>query len=256
MMKLFKLFQKLKSEPSKLAAVPKHLAIIMDGNGRWAKERSLPRTLGHRAGMERIRDAITVCLDYGVAYLTLYAFSTENWARPAEEVGFLMNLFEEALKKEIDALHQKDVKVRFIGLKNNLSPSLLELMEQSEKKTENNQALVLNLAINYGGRAEIVSAVRGIARAVQRGEFDPDNLDESAISERVFTAGQPDPDLLIRPGKESRISNFLIWQAAYAEFYFSDKYWPEFGRNELIAAFAYYSRKERRFGGIKRGESV
>lgn len=256
MMKPFDIFRNFKSKAAQFPAVPSHVAIIMDGNGRWAQERGLPRTVGHRAGIERIRDAVAVCLEHGVGYLTLYAFSTENWSRPAEEVGFLMGLFEEALKKEIDVLHQKGVKVRFIGLKTNLRPSLYQLMDQAEKKTEANQVLVLNLAINYGGRAEIVAAAKGIARAVQWGEFDPDNLDESALSGRMFTAGQPDPDLLIRPGKERRISNFLIWQAAYAEFYFSDKYWPDFGRNELLAAFAHYSRKERRFGGIKKGESV
>lgn len=235
---------------------PKHIAIIMDGNGRWARQRGLPRTAGHRAGMERIRDAVAFCLKHGISYLTLYAFSTENWKRPPEEVNFLMDLFESGIKDEVDKMAEQNVRVRFIGLKTNLRPSLLKLMEESEAKTENNQALVLNLAINYGGRAEIVSATKKIIQAVRCGELDADKLDEALFSQMLFTAGQPDPDLLIKPGKETRISNFLLWQLAYTELYFSDKFWPDFQTEDLMEAVRFYSKKERRFGGVKKGESV
>ncbi|HYH04785.1 MAG TPA: isoprenyl transferase [Bacillota bacterium] len=239
-----------------LQAIPQHVAIIMDGNGRWANEQGLPRTAGHRAGLERIRDAVTLCLEVGVKHLTLYAFSTENWKRPQDEVGFLMNLFEEALMKEVNLLHQQGVRVKFIGFRTGLSPSLVKLMEESETKTANNQSLTLNFAINYGGRPEILNACREIAVAVKKGELDPGQVTEELFSGYLFTAGQPDPDLLIKPGKEVRISNFLIWQLAYSEFYFSELYWPEFGKDALMEAFKYYGRKERRFGGIKRGDTA
>ena len=239
-----------------LQSIPQHVAIIMDGNGRWANEKGLPRTAGHRAGLERIRDAVALCLEVGVKYLTLYAFSTENWKRPQEEVGFLMNLFEEALTKEVDMMHQQGVKVKFIGLRTGLRPSLVRLMEESEAKTADNQRLTLNLAINYGGRPEIVNACREIALAVKEGKLDPSQVTEELFSNFLFTAGQPDPDLLVKPGKEVRISNFLLWQMAYTEFYFSDLYWPDFGRDALMEAFKYYGRKERRFGGIKRGDAA
>lgn len=235
--------------------VPEHLAIIMDGNGRWAEKRGLPRSAGHRIGLERIRDTVEVCLEFGVKYLTLYAFSTENWNRPATEVDFLMNLFLEALQKEIPKLHNQQIQVRFIGIKEKLSPALVELMEESEKLTSNNLALVLNIALNYGGRAEIIAAVKGIARQVKKGELDPEAIQEGDLAKRLFTSGQPDPDLLIRPGGERRISNFLIWQMAYTELYFSERYWPEFSRNELLAAFEVFSHRERRFGKVKGGGS-
>jgi undecaprenyl diphosphate synthase len=235
--------------------LPRHIAIIMDGNGRWAQKRGLPRTAGHRAGMERIRDAVNLCLDLGIKHLTLYAFSTENWKRPPAEVDFLMNLFNEALHKEIDELHQRGVRVKFIGLRTDLNPALLKLMDASEAQTVNNEALTLNFAINYGGRSEIVNACQKIVQAVQQGSLQPEELNETVFSTYLFTAGQPDPDLLIKPGKERRISNFLIWQMAYTEFYFSDLYWPDFGKEAFMEALSYFSRRERRFGGIKRGET-
>lgn len=243
-----------KKKPN-IEKVPQHLAIIMDGNGRWAEKRGLPRSAGHRVGMERVRDAIEVCREFKVKYLTLYAFSTENWNRPATEVDYLMNLFLEALQNEVPKLHQHQIRIRFIGIKDKLAPDLIKLMEESEKLTSNNNALTLNIALNYGGRAEIVAAVRGIARQVKEGKMNPEQLQEEDLAKHLFTSGQPDPDLLIRPGGERRISNFLIWQIAYTELYFSKRYWPEFTKNDLLAAFESFSRRERRFGQIKGGRS-
>lgn len=251
-MKISNWFRKKPDAPK---VVPEHVAIIMDGNGRWAERRGLPRSAGHRAGVERIRDTIDACLEYGVKYLTLYAFSTENWNRPASEVDFLMNLFMEALQKKVPELHQQQIKIRFIGLKDKLAPELVELMEESEKLTSANNRLTVNIAINYGGRSEIMAAVKGIARQVKEGGLDPDRLQEEVLTARLFTSGQPDPDLLIRPGGEKRISNFLIWQTAYTELYFTDDYWPDFSKKHLLAAFKSYSTRERRFGRVKGGRS-
>ncbi|MGE5583003.1 MAG: isoprenyl transferase [Bacillota bacterium] len=248
---LQKWFHQLKLPGEPLKAVPVHLGIIMDGNGRWAAKRGLPRTAGHQAGLERIRDTVEVCLETGVRYLTLYAFSTENWQRPPEEVDFLMNLFEKTLQTEVEKIHKQNVKIRFIGLKQNLSPGLVESMEKCQRLTAANTALTLNIAINYGGRSELVAAVKGIVRAVQKKELDLESVNEKVLADHLFTAGQPDPDLLIRPGGERRTSNFLIWQLAYTELYFSDLYWPDFGREEILKAFRYYSRRERRFGRVK-----
>lgn len=234
--------------------IPVHVAIIMDGNGRWAQQRGLPRSAGHHAGMERVRDAVESCLEAGVRYLTLYAFSTENWHRPPEEVNYLMDLFEEAMRDEIPKMHQKGVRVRFIGLKQGLRPTLVKYMEQSEELTSANRNLTLNLAINYGGRSELIAAAKGLMRAAVNGEIKPEELTEAELAKHLFTAGQPDPDLLIKPGREYRISNFLIWQMAYTEFYFSDLYWPDFGKNQMEQAFAEYGRRERRFGGVKEGK--
>jgi undecaprenyl diphosphate synthase len=232
--------------------LPRHIAIIMDGNGRWARERGLPRTAGHRAGYERIRDAVSICLKLGIKHLTLYAFSTENWKRPPAEVNFLMKLFDEALHQEIAGLDARGVRVKFIGLRTNLSPVLLELMSGGEAQTANNQALTLNFALNYGGRPEIINACQKIITDVQQGRLQTEELTEALFSNYLFTAGQPDPDLLIKPGKERRISNFLIWQMAYTEFYFSDLYWPDFGEEAFMEALNYFGRRERRFGGLKR----
>jgi undecaprenyl diphosphate synthase len=253
-----KFFNLLKAAPEsgtdfgELRQIPRHVAIIMDGNGRWAKERGLPRTAGHRAGLERIRDAISICLELGIGHLTLYAFSTENWKRPRREVDFLMQLFDEALHNEIDGLHERGVRVKFIGLRTGLSPMLLQLMTASEAKTAVNQKLTLNFAINYGGRPEIVNACKEIVHAVRQGRLQPEEITETVFSGYLFTAGQPDPDLLIKPGKELRISNFLIWQMAYTELYFSDLYWPDFGKEAFMEALFHFNRRERRFGGIKR----
>ncbi len=234
-----------------LLKVPKHVAIIMDGNGRWAKSRGLPRSVGHRAGMERVRDAVETCIEVGVKHLTLFAFSTENWRRPAGEVDFLMKLFEEALTREIAKLHQHGIQIKFIGIREGLNPSLVRLMEESEQLTGNNQALILNIAINYGGRAELVAAAKGIAGRVLKGELVPEQITETELSKYLFTRDQPDPDLLIKPGGEFRISNFLIWQIAYSEFYFSKLFWPDFGKKELLKAFHDYGNRKRRFGRIE-----
>lgn len=231
--------------------IPKHVAIIMDGNGRWAEQRGLPRTAGHKAGLQSLRDAISICILYGVQYLTVYAFSTENWSRPSKEVDFLMNLFEEVLKNETERLHQQGVKLNFIGLRHNLKPSLVKMMESCEAKTNANTKLTLNIAINYGGRPELLEAIRQITAQVKAGELEPEQITENEIAEHLFTKGQPDPDLLIRTSGESRISNFLIWQIAYTELYFADKLWPDFGKDDLAEAIELYSKRERRFGGLK-----
>jgi undecaprenyl diphosphate synthase len=201
--------------------------------------------------MERVRDIVEVCIQTRVKYLTLYAFSTENWQRPAEEVDFLMDLFEKSLPIEVAKLHQNNVKVRFIGLKQGLSSKLVALMEQAEVLTANNNALTLNIAINYGGRSEIIAAAKGLLRAALKNELNPETVDEAALANHLFTAGQPDPDLLIRPGGECRISNFLVWQLAYTEMYFSDLYWPDFSKDQLLKAFHFYSQRERRYGRVK-----
>ena len=234
---------------------PQHLAIIMDGNGRWAEKRGMPRSVGHRAGVERIRDAIEVCREFNIKYLTLYAFSTENWNRPAGEVDYLMDLFLEAIQNEVSKLHQHQIRIRFIGLKDKLVPDLIKLMEESEKLTFDNNVLTLNIALNYGGRAEIIAAVKGIARQVKEGKMSPEQVREEDFGDYLFTSGQPDPDLLIRPGGEHRISNFLIWQMAYTELYFSERYWPEFTKADFLAAFESFSHRERRFGRIRGGRS-
>lgn len=253
-MELFKrLFGKPAPAGENITSLPVHVAIIMDGNGRWAQRRGLPRSAGHRAGMERIREIVRACRDYGVKYLTIYAFSTENWRRPQEEVSFLMSLFQEALKNQINDMHREDVKIRFIGLKQNLHPDLVREMERAEKLTAENEAITLNVALNYGGRAELTAAIKGIAHAVKQGKLTPEAIDDEQVAAHLFTAGQPDPDLLIRPGGEQRVSNFLIWQTAYSELYFSDLYWPDFNQEELAKAFRYFSQRERRFGRVKGG---
>ncbi len=253
-MGLFNWFGIEKSEKT-FTNIPGHVAIIMDGNGRWAKSRGLPRSVGHRAGMDRVRDAVEVCLETGVKHLTLFAFSTENWRRPAEEVDYLMNLFEESLGKEVAQLNKNGVQIRFIGGREKLKPSLVRMITESEALTQNNQALVLNIAVNYGGRAELVQAVRDISMLVSQGELTPEEITEAELSKHLFTAGQPDPDLLIKPGGEFRISNFLIWQMAYTEFYFSKLYWPDFGKKEFFTAFKNYGSRERRFGTVKEGNN-
>jgi undecaprenyl diphosphate synthase len=255
-MELMKWLKNKKELAEPLAKIPVHVAIVMDGNGRWAEKRGLPRTMGHRAALERIRDVVSTCAEVGVKYLTLYAFSTENWKRPTEEVNFLMNLFQETLKVEVTKLHQQGVRIRFIGLKRDLSPVLLEMMEGSEKITAGNTVLTLNIAINYGGRGELAAAAKGLVRSAIQNNLDPESIDEESIAAHLFTAGQPDPDLLIRPGGEYRISNFLIWQLAYAEFYFSDTLWPDFGREKLLEAFRHFGKRERRFGGVKGGNTA
>lgn len=234
-----------------VSTVPKHVAIIMDGNGRWAKKRYLPRVLGHRAGVETVRKIVRYASDQGISFLTLYAFSTENWSRPPSEVGFLMELFKVYLEKEKQYLHENNVRVKFIGLKDDIDKELLDLMTSIEVFTENNTGLTLILAINYGGRMEITHAVKNILQ-----DFTPSfkELSASELQEKIENALQcstyPEPDLLIRTAGERRISNFLLWHIAYSEFYFSDKLWPEFDIIDMELALESFANRERRFGAV------
>lgn len=231
--------------------MPKHIAIIMDGNGRWAQKRGLPRTFGHKAGAEVLRKILTAAADLGVRYLTAYAFSTENWRRPAEEVEFLMVLFANYLDNEIEYLISKQVQLRFIGNTDRLNPELRRRMEDAEKKTAAGTAITLNLAVDYGGRAEIIHASRMLAQGIVEGSIKMDEVDEQVFSRFLFTGGQPDPDLLIRPGGDMRISNFLLWQLAYAELWVTDVLWPDFTPNDLKQAITEYQTRDRRFGGLR-----
>lgn len=226
--------------------VPYHLAIIMDGNGRWAKARGLPRLAGHRAGTENLRRILRACVRHGIKILTIYAFSTENWGRPAEEVRGLMTILEQVIERELKELHQEGVQIRHIGRAQGISPRLLKKIQQAVELTKNNDTIILNVAFNYGGRQEIIDAVRRIVRA----GIEPDQIDDALFNEHLYTAGQPDPDLIIRTSGEMRVSNFLIWQGAYAELYVTPTYWPDFDDDELQKALEHYASRERRFGLI------
>lgn len=237
---------------------PTHVAIIMDGNGRWARERRLPRTLGHREGVFRIREIVREAVRLKIEVLTLFAFSTENWARPESEVKTLMRFVGIYLGKEIPALHKLNIKVRFIGRRNPLPGPVLKILEAAEEKTKNNTGLILVLAINYGSRQEIIDGVRQVVKDLSSGRVSAKDIDESAFGSYLYTAGLPDPDLLIRTSGEQRISNFLLWQSSYAELYFTKKYWPEFKAADLNQALEDYSGRKRRFGGLdkKGGKDV
>jgi undecaprenyl diphosphate synthase len=225
---------------------PTHVAIIMDGNGRWAISRGLPRLAGHRAGTENLRRIIRACVEFGVQYLTIYAFSTENWGRPREEVDGLMHILENVIDKELAELHKEGVQLRHIGRLERLDPKIQEKVLHAIELTKNNQRLILNVAFNYGGRDEIIHAInRMIADGVE-----PEEVDEALVGRYLFTAGVPDPDLIIRTSGELRISNFLIWQAAYSEWYVTPTYWPDFDKEEFRKALATYAQRDRRFGGI------
>lgn len=231
-------------------ALPRHIAVIMDGNGRWAKERGLMRSAGHRAGVETLRNIIYECGNLGVPMLTVFAFSTENWRRPRKEVHFLMHLLEEVLDREFENLHRNGVRIRILGHRDKLSPSVLERIQYAEEKTANNDKLALNVAWNYGGRAEITSAARKIAEKVARGELTPDAIDEEVFAQHLHTAEMPDPDLLIRTGGEHRLSNFLLWQLAYAELWVTPTYWPDFKPSDLRNAIRDFQCRDRRFGRL------
>jgi undecaprenyl diphosphate synthase len=224
--------------------IPQHIAIIMDGNGRWAQARGLPRLAGHRAGTENLRHIIEACVEFGVKYLTIYAFSTENWGRPEDEVSGLMGIFDEVFERELTELHKQGARLQHIGRLDEVRPSLQEKVRNGIELTKNNDRLVLNVAFNYGGRDEIVQAIRSI---INDG-IKPEDVDEDVVSRHLYTAGIPDPDLVIRTSGEQRISNFLIWQAAYAEWVFPQTFWPDFGREELLAAIQEFGRRERRYG--------
>ncbi|WP_138380130.1 isoprenyl transferase [Luteithermobacter gelatinilyticus] len=227
---------------------PQHIAIIMDGNGRWAKKRLLPRVAGHRKGAEVVRNCVRTCSSLGVNYLTLYAFSSENWKRPEDEVRDLMGLLSHYLQNEVTELDRQNVRLRFIGGRDRLSPSILKLIAEAEEKTRQNTGLQLILALNYGGQAEIVCAAREIARKVKAGDIDPDMIDEKLFSDHLYTADIPDPDLIIRTSGEQRLSNFLLWQAAYSEFIFIDTLWPDFNEDILQGAIEEFNKRERRYG--------
>ena len=229
-----------------LTRVPGHVAIIMDGNGRWAHARGLPRLAGHRAGTDNIRTILEACVEAGVHTLTIYAFSTENWNRPRAEVYGLFALMDEVIRRETAELHRNGVRVRHVGWTDGLPPELVRSMQEAVALTAENDRITLNVAFNYGGRAEIVDAFR---RAVAAG-VDVATLDEESFSRFLLTGGQPDPDLIIRTAGEMRLSNFLIWQAAYAEYYSTPTCWPDFGREELLAAFEAYARRQRKFGRV------
>jgi undecaprenyl diphosphate synthase len=226
--------------------IPTHVAIIMDGNGRWALSRGLPRLAGHRAGTENLRRIIRACVEFGVKYLTIYAFSTENWGRPREEVDGLMHILENVIDKELAELHQEGVQLRHIGRLERLDPKIQEKVLDAIELTKNNQRLILNVAFNYGGRDEIICAIR---KMIQDG-VKPEAVDEALVGCYLFTAGTPDPDLIIRTSGELRISNFLIWQAAYSEWYVTPIYWPDFNKEEFRKALDTYAQRDRRFGGL------
>jgi undecaprenyl diphosphate synthase len=231
--------------------LPKHIAIIMDGNGRWAKQKGLPRFLGHRQGAKTVKTIVRTASDIGIKVLTIYAFSTENWKRPQEEVDILMQLFSEFLDNEIEELHTENVQIRFIGIVVELAASLQREFENAEARTEKNTGLVLNIAVNYGSRSEITRAVKIIAEKAQSGEIAPLEITESTVEKYLYTAGLPDPDLLIRPSGDFRISNYLLWQLAYAEFWFTDTNWPDFTPETLVDAIISFQKRERRFGGLR-----
>lgn len=230
--------------------LPVHIAIILDGNGRWAKKRGLPRTAGHREGSNNLDKIAHFCGEIGIKYLTVYAFSTENWKRPQSEVNALMELLLDYLKNAESHIAGRSVRIRVIGDTSALSKEIQEQIVRVTKLTENNTGLTLNIAINYGGKNEIVHAVKEIAKDVVQGKIKYDSIDEAMISNRLYTKGIPDPDLLIRPGGEKRISNFLIWQSAYTEFWYTDVLWPDFKKEHIIEAIKEYQSRNRRFGGI------
>lgn len=229
--------------------IPKHIAIIMDGNGRWAKKRGLPKVIGHAQGVESVKRTVKACLKIGVKYLTIYAFSTENWSRPVQEVTALFKLLENFIDKEFKMFHDNKIRLCIIGERHKIQKDLLAKVEGAEKATENYDALILNIALSYGGRQEILNAARLLAEDVKNKKIDLGDIDEKMFSSRLYTAGQPDPDLLIRTSGEMRVSNFLLWQISYAEFYVTEKLWPDFDENELNKAIEEYNKRDRRFGG-------
>ena len=236
------------TEPTPSSTHPLHVAIIMDGNGRWAAGRGLPRTMGHRAGIEAVRRTLKASRQQDVSHLTLYSFSSENWRRPVTEIQELMRLLRFYLRSELASLHKEGIRVKIIGERKKLPQDIIELIEHAEELTQDNKALTLTLALSYGGRQEITSAARGLAKAVERGELKADAIDEHLVQSFLFTGGMRDPDLVIRTSGEKRISNFLLWQSAYAEYVFLDVLWPDFSAEHLAESIAEYHRRERRYG--------
>lgn len=228
--------------------LPLHVAIIMDGNGRWARERNLPRVRGHQAGVDSIRDVVRAAGEMGIRYLTLYAFSTENWARPKEEVSFLMNLLSEYLDKELQEMTSNNVRLNIIGRIEDLPEEVRDKLKRNLKETEKNTGLVLMLALSYSSRVEIVDAVRVLAEKARKGAIMPENITLDVFADHLYTRGIPDPDLLIRTSGEMRISNFLLWQLSYTEIVVTEKLWPDFRRTDFVAALEEFAKRERRFG--------
>lgn len=232
--------------------IPKHIAIIMDGNGRWAKERNLPRTFGHKAGVETIRKIVKECDRLGVKYLTLYAFSTENWRRPQDEVTALMKLLVEYLKNEFKELNENGVVINHIGDISKLPKGCQDELNTAYRNTKNNSGVVLNLALNYGGRDEIIHGIKQLYEKVKKGTIKVEDINSENFSNYLYTAKMPDPDLIIRPSGEQRLSNFMLWQCAYSEFWYSDINWPDFTEKDLQKAICDYQQRDRRFGGVKK----
>ncbi|MDM9380090.1 isoprenyl transferase [Chlorogloeopsis sp. ULAP01] len=230
--------------------LPKHVAVIMDGNGRWAKRQGLPRIMGHKRGVDALKDLLRCCKDWGIEALTAYAFSTENWGRPQEEVDFLMTLFQRVLRQELREMVEENVQIQFVGNLSSLPRALQAEISRSVEETRNNRSIRFTVATNYGGRQEIVQACRAIAFEVQQGLLQPDEIDEATFERHLYTTGISDPDLLIRTSGEMRISNFLLWQIAYSEIYITETLWPDFDRSEFHRALCAYQQRERRFGKV------
>ena len=231
--------------------LPQHVAVIMDGNGRWAKNQGKPRIVGHQKGVDALKDLLRCCRDWGIPALTAYAFSTENWGRPQAEVQFLMTLFERVLRRELQEMKQENVKIRFVGNLQDLPDSLRQEIDRSMKDTKDNQGIQFTVATNYGGRHEIIQACQAIATKVEQGYLKAVQIDEELFEQHLYTTGIPHPDLLIRTSGEMRISNFLLWQMAYAEIYVTSTLWPDFDRAEFHKALAIYQQRDRRFGKVK-----
>jgi len=230
--------------------LPKHIAIIMDGNGRWARERGLPRISGHRAGMQSVKTAVRLSGELGIKVLTLYAFSTENWTRPKKEINALMRLLREYLHKEIDELHQNNVKINFMGQIDELPKLIQQDLKRAKGKTAHNTGLLLNVALNYSGRADIINAIKNLITDIENKKCKKEDINETLFGKYLYTGSLPEPDLLIRTSGEMRVSNFLLWQIAYTEIYVTPIYWPDFSREHLLSAIIDYQKRERRFGGV------
>lgn len=255
---MIKFFGQKKSQPQKSSKdlldknnIPHHVAIIMDGNGRWAKRKGLPRSYGHRAGADTLKRIVVAASDLGVKVLTVYAFSTENWKRPYEEVSYIMKLMKTYLSKNLLELDEHHVQLHIIGDLSRLHPDLREAFLDAEEKLKDNTGLILNVAVNYGGRLELVQAAQQLAREVKAGKLAPEDITEDTLAGCLYTAPESDVDLLIRPGADQRVSNFLLWQMAYAEFWFTDLCWPDFTEDTLVDAILSFQGRERRFGGLK-----
>ena len=242
----------LRKEKTKvdMNSLPQHIAIIMDGNGRWARKRGLPRNIGHKEGSRNLRKIVAFCSKIGIKHLTVYAFSTENWSRPKSEVDGLMSLLLEYLRNAEKELGGENIRIKVIGDMNGLPEEIRREAARVTKITQKNTGLTLNIALNYGGRCDIISAVQEVARDVKAGKLDIESIDEQTLSIRLYTAGIPDPDLVIRTSGEKRISNFLLWQVAYSEFWYTDAYWPDFGEEHILQAIRDFQKRNRRFGGV------